>query len=153
MTTGNLGGNFGAGEYKDEYQPLPVDRYKLAITDTVMKPTKANPSVSYLQVEMEIQEGQYQGRKMFNRLNLQHGDDKVRKIAQVELEKIATAIGKVVQNHEDLRGTPFYADVVIEASKDAQYSDSNRIKKYYPATVGALPQATGTAPAVGPWGK
>lgn len=162
--TNNLGATFGQGEFKDEYQPLPVGQYKLAVTNTELAESgqnSKNPGTKYLKVEIEVQDGEYQGRKIFNRLNLFHPDDKVKKIAQVELEKIATAIGKVIQNHEDLRGVPFLADVIVQTgrlknpSNDPEtrkkqeedpnaerYADSNVIKKYYPITAGAMPKAT-----------
>lgn len=155
--TGNLNGaTFGQGEYKDEYQPLPVGQYTLAITDTQMKASgeKAQyPGVEYLAVEYTVQGGQYDGRKIMNTLNINSPDEQTKKISFVELEKIATAIGKIIQNHEDLPGTKFLADVVIQEGKNG-YSDKNRVKKYYAiggaAPIQASPAATSNA---GPWAQ
>lgn len=157
MTNGNLGGaTFGQGEYKDEYQPLPVGQYTLAITDTQMKASgqnSKNPGVEYLMIEQTVQGSEYDGRKLFTRLNINNPDDKTKKIAFVELERIATAIGKIIQNHEDLRGTKFLADVVIEEGKNG-FGDSNRVKKYY-AIGGAVPIQTAPAATsnADPWAQ
>jgi hypothetical protein len=51
------------------YEPLPADWYKVVITDTEEKPTKAQTG-SYLQLTIEVIEGNHAGRKVFDRLNL-----------------------------------------------------------------------------------
>jgi hypothetical protein len=68
------------------------------ITDTEEKPTKSQTG-SYLQLMIEVIEGQYAGRKVFDRLNLKNPNSVAVEIAQRSLSSICRAIG--VTNPKD----------------------------------------------------
>jgi hypothetical protein len=80
------------------YEPLPADWYKAVITQTEEKPTKLQTG-SYLQLMIEVIEGQYAGRKVFDRLNLKNPNSVAVEIAQRSLSSICRAIG--VTNPKD----------------------------------------------------
>lgn len=130
---------------------LPAGTYKLAITKTSAAPSKKNPDNTVYTLEMDVQDGQYQGRKLFTRLNLVHDNQTTKDIAQRELKGIVEACGlpALKADLDELLGIPFMGDVVIEVSKDPQYDDSNRVKKYYPAQSGILKVLEGQTS--GPW--
>jgi hypothetical protein len=74
------------------YEPLPADWYKVVITDTEEKPTKAQTG-SYLQLTIEVIEGNHAGRKVFDRLNLKNPNSVAVQIAQSSLSSICRAVG------------------------------------------------------------
>jgi hypothetical protein len=73
------------------YEPLPADWYKAVITQTEEKPTKLQTG-SYLQLMIEVIEGQYAGRKVFDRLNLKNPNSVAVEIAQRSLSSICRAM-------------------------------------------------------------
>ena len=52
-----------------EFEPIPAGKYLAMITESEMKPTKSG-SGSYLQLTFQILEGEYKGRFLWARLNL-----------------------------------------------------------------------------------
>ena len=139
------------------YEPLPADWYKVVITDSEEKPTKAMTG-SYLQLTIEVIEGQHAGRKVFDRLNLKNPNSVAVEIAQRSLSSICRSIG--VNNPKDsieLRDKPLMVKLAVKPA-DGQYSASNDIKEYSAAggasVAPAAAAATGaTGAATPPWKK
>jgi hypothetical protein len=134
------------------YEPLPANWYKCVITDTEKKPTKAMNG-SYLQLTIEVIEGQHAGRKVFDRLNLVNPNSVAVQIAQSSLSSICRAVGvNSPQDSIELRDKPLMVKLAVKPA-DGQYGASNDIKEYA-ATGGAAP-ATAAAAAVSastpPW--
>ena len=141
------------------YEPLPADWYKVVITDTEEKPTKAMTG-SYLQLTIEVIEGQHAGRKVFDRLNLKNPNSVAVEIAQRSLSSICRSIG--VNNPKDsieLRDKPLMVKLAVKPA-DGQYGASNDIKEYAAtggATASPAPAAAAATGATGaatpPWKK
>jgi hypothetical protein len=135
------------------YEPLPADWYKAVITQTEEKPTKSQTG-SYLQLMIEVIEGQYAGRKVFDRLNLKNPNSVAVEIAQRSLSSICRAIGVTnPKDSSDLCDKPLMIKLAVKPA-DGQYSASNEIKGYEAAKGGAAMQAAATAsagPATPPW--
>ena len=128
------------------YEPLPADWYKAVITQTEEKPTKSQTG-SYLQLMIEVIEGQYAGRKVFDRLNLKNPNSVAVEIAQRSLSSICRAIGVTnPKDSSDLCDKPLMIKLAVKAA-DGQYSASNEIKGYEAAKGGAAMQAAATASA------
>jgi len=122
-------------EPSTSYEPLPADWYKCVITDTEKKPTKAMTG-SYLQLTIEVIEGQHAGRKVFDRLNLDNPNSVAVQIAQSSLSSICRSIN--VNDPKDsieLRDKPLMVKLAVKPA-DGQYGASNDIKEYA-ATGGA----------------
>lgn len=79
-------------EAQQDYIPIPGGEYLAQITDSDMKPTKNNDG-EYLELEYTIIEGDYAGRKVWTRLNLQHKSDKVVEIANRQFAAVREATG------------------------------------------------------------
>ena len=97
------------------YEVLPANWYKCVITDTEEKPTKAMTG-SYLQLTIEVIEGDYQGRKVFDRLNLKNPNSVAVEIAQRSLSSICRAID--VPNPKDsieLRDKPLMVKISVKS--------------------------------------
>ena len=103
-------------EPQTSMEPLPAGWYKCVISETEEKPTKAGTG-SYLQLQLDVIEGQYQGRKAFDRLNLKNPNQTAVEIAQRTLSSICRAVN--VNNPRDsyeLCDKPLMVKVAVRPS-------------------------------------
>ena len=141
------------------YDPIPADWYKAVITETEEKPTKAQTG-SYLQLTIEVIEGHYQGRRVFERLNLKNPNVVAVEIAQRSLSSICRSIGvNNPQNSEELMDKPLMIKVAVKPAQ-GEYGASNEIKGYDAvggATTAPAPAAVADTASTGsaspPWAK
>lgn len=131
-------------------EPIPAGWYKCVITQSEEKPTKAQTG-SYLQLTLEVIEGDHAGRKTFDRLNLNNPNATAVEIAQRTLSSICRSVGVMTpRNSSDLHDKPLMVKVSVKPS-DGTYSASNEVKEYA-APDKTAPAATATASAsVPPW--
>jgi len=109
-----------------------------------MRPTKDGRG-QYLFLELDILEGQFAGRKLFDRLNLVNDNPDTVDIATRTLSSICRATGQMqVKDSEQLHLIPLIADVRVRPPK-GQYGESNSIR-YLPRNAAAPAPAT-RAPA------
>jgi hypothetical protein len=121
----------------------PPGKYLAQITHSEMRVTK-DGNGQYLYLELDILEGQYAGRKLFDRLNLVNANPDTVQIAQRTLSSICRAVGKLqVSNSEQLHLIPLIADVRVRPPK-GMYGESNSIR-YLPRSGVSQPAATPAA--------
>ena len=133
------GFNAMAVEPQTSYEPMPADWYKCVITNTEEKPTKKQNG-SYLQLDIEVIEGKFAGRKVFDRLNLNNPNSVAVEIAQRALSSICRAIDVPnPQDSDELLDKPLMVKVAVKPA-DEEYSASNEVKGYDAA--GATASAT-----------
>jgi hypothetical protein len=126
-----LGNDYQNAKPMDDFTPIPVGDYKAVITESEVKQTKAGDG-QYLNLRVEIIEGEYQGRIIFVILNLWNPNPKAVEIANRELATIVAAVGKPgAQNSEELHNIPMTIKVGIQPGQ-GEYGPSNRIKNYLP---------------------
>lgn len=124
-----LGTDYQNAKPMDDFTPIPVGDYKAVITESEVKETKAGDG-QYLNLRVEIIEGEYQGRIIFVILNLWNPNPKAVEIANRELATIVAAVGKPgAQNSEELHNIPMIIKVGIQPGQ-GDYGPSNRIKNY-----------------------
>jgi hypothetical protein len=88
--------------------PIPAGWYKMVITESLEKPTRAQTG-SFLQMTVEIIEGDHAGRKAFERLNLNNPNQQAVEIAQRTLSSICRAVGVMTpRTSQDLHDKPIY---------------------------------------------
>lgn len=141
---------FNANEVEPQAsrEPIPAGWYKAVFTASEEKPTKAQTG-SYLQLQAEIVEGDQQGRKVFERLNLNNPNEMAVDIAKRTLSSICRAVGVMTpRNSSDLHDKVFMVKIAVTPERDG-YGPGNEIKEYAPANA-AKPQETSGA-AVPPW--
>jgi hypothetical protein len=116
-------------EPNDSFDPLPNGDYLCIITASEMKPTKAGDG-AYLELEMQVIEGQYQGRKLWDRLNLNNANDTTVKIAKGTLSAICRAVG-VLQPKDscELHDLPMLVKVACKKRDDTDEL-TNVVKSY-----------------------
>ena len=155
--------NFDASQVnpKDEYQPVPAGSYPVIITDSELRETKTG-SGQYLRVTLEVQGGEYQGRKIFHNITLQNQNPTATGIGQRHLSQICHAVGVLqVKDSAELHYKPLIAVVKIRKG-DGQYGDSNEVARYeqaqgLPATAApsfntqAPPPQAAPQAAAAPW--
>lgn len=127
--------------------PIPAGKYIAVITETEMKPTKAGGG-KYLQLTFQIIDGEYKGRLVWARLNLENKSELTVRIARAELSAICRACG-VMQPKDsiELHGVPLEITVGLKRRDDT--GDLANIIKGYTKKGGAT--SAPRAPAgVGP---
>jgi len=100
------------------FEPLPVGEYCVIISSSEMKPTK-NGNGKYLQLVYDvIDESEYNGRKLFDRLNLVNESETAEKIGKSKLSSICHAVGVLhPSNTEELHDIPFFVKVKVKIYK------------------------------------
>ena len=93
------------------------------------KTTKAQTG-SYLNMVLEVIEGDKAGRKLFERLNLRNPNQTAVEIAERTLSSICRAVGVMLpRDSSDLHDKPMMAKVKVKPAKDG-YDASNEIGEY-----------------------
>lgn len=123
--------NFDASkiEISSGFELIPNGDYKALIIDTEWKENKAKTG-GYLNLKVEIIDGQYKGRVFFEMLNLQNANPKAVEIAEQTLAKICLAINKPnVKDSSEILNIPL---MVKMGSTPAQngYEAQNKIKNF-----------------------
>lgn len=96
-----------------EFEPLPAGWYPVMITDSEERETKAGTG-SYLQLTLEVIDGEFKGRLLWARLNLNNPNPKAVEIAQRDLANICKAVGVMApKDSSDLHFKPLAARVKI----------------------------------------
>lgn len=149
-------GGFNAQEVEPStgFDPIPVGDYVAIISNSEEKTTKAGDG-SYVKLEFTILEGKYEGRKLWENLNLNNRSEEVVKIARATLSSICRALSilRPVQDSIELHDQPLIIKVGVEKRKDTGEMQ-NRIKAYKPRSDGiATPPAAGPAAGKKPWEK
>lgn len=114
-----------------DYSPLPVDWYKVVITAGTMKdnsPQAGDPTGQQMELEMQVVEGDYEGRKLWENLNLVNKSQQAVEIAQKQLSSYCHAVGVLQpQTEADLIGLPFMVKLDLEPAKKANQKPRNKI--------------------------
>lgn len=127
------------------YDVFPAGKYLSQIVASEMRPTKDGRG-QYLFLELDILEGPFAGRKLFDRLNLVNDNPDTVDIATRTLSSICRATGQMqVKDSEQLHLIPLIADVRVRPPK-GQYGESNSIR-YLPRSAGASSTPAQRAPS------
>lgn len=127
--------NFDANKYEPtgSFEPVPIGDYPVIISSSEMKETKPKPGKvpgQYLQLTYDVIEGDYKGRKFFDRLNLINENQTAQEIAQRALSAICRAVGVMhPKDSSELHNKPLMVTVGIRAAS-GEYGASNEIRGY-----------------------
>lgn len=111
------------------FEPLPLGEFLVMISASEMKPTK-NGEGQYLQLTYDVIEGEYKGRKVFDRLNLVNKNEQAQEIAQRSLSAICRCVGVLhPKNSEELHDKPMVIKVGIRPAS-GEFQASNVVKAY-----------------------
>lgn len=149
----NLNG-FDANEVDPmlEFEAIPAGKYTAVITASDTKPTKSGTG-SYLELVFQIIDGEYKGRKLWARLNLDNPSEQAVQFAKATLSSICRAVGVMnPSDSTDLHDIPL--EIKVKCRKRDDTCDIvNEVSGYYPKPVAAgssQPAGDNTSP---PWAK
>lgn len=131
--------------------PVPAAEYAVQVTEA--KRIDKDNGDGMLKLTFQILEGEFEGRYLWENLNLRHSNPMAQEISQrsfTELWRDAMRLPHVPDMAADLEFKPIRARVGVEKRKDTGELQ-NRIKKYMPISGAATPAQhaapTRTAPA------
>ncbi len=140
------------------FEALPADWYKCVITSAEQKPNSKKTG-AYLELRIEVIDGQYQGRLVFDRLNLINPNSVAVDIARRSLASIAQAISVDVKDSVELLDKPLMVKLAVRPAENG-YDASNEVKGYDAASgavksvgegLGAVAPAASNGSATPPW--
>ena len=157
-------GNIDLNDVKpaDNFEPLPAGKYTCVISSSEMKATKAGTG-EYLQLTLTVIDGEYEHRKLFDRLNLNNPNQTAVDIAKRTLASIGHAVGVwPPQDSSELHDIPLEVKVEVETERDPVSKvitrTSNIIKGYSAigdkaqrAPVAAVAAAAAQSKPAAPW--
>ena len=140
----NLGMAFDANnvEPAQEMGPLPEGEYVVMVTESEMKQTRDGTG-QMLALTLEAIEGDLNGRKLWDNLNLVNKSQQAMQIAQATLSSICRAIGVMqITDSNALHNRPMKVKVATESytGQDGNQKQSSRIKAYKPVNEQAAAQ-------------
>jgi len=131
------------------FEPLPAGKYLAVIIESETKPNRARDG-SYLQLVFQVAEGEYRGRKLWARLNLDNPSALAVRISRGHLSSICRAVGVLrPRDSAELHNLPLLIKVGCKKRED-NGEMTNEITDYEPreAGTGQPQQATDD---VSPW--
>ncbi len=146
------------------FDPVPAGDYTAMIIDSEIKPTKAGNGM-YLQLVWQVCDGQFSGRRIWDRINIQNPNQVAEEIGKKQLSSICHAVGVLrVIDSAELHDRPCSIKVTVKPGENG-YLPSNEVKAYRsltgdqpPPAVAArasapAPAAAAVAGAPPPWAK
>lgn len=109
------------------YAPIPAGEYIAMVISEQMKTTQSGNG-EYLALQIQIIEGEYEGRKVFENLNIFNANEQAQQIARSNLKSlgIACGLGGEFTDTSELIERPF----VIRLGIDRKDPDRNRVVGY-----------------------
>lgn len=121
---------FNAAEVEPQvgYDPLPAGEYRVCIVNSEMRPTKAGTG-TLINLELQVLDGPYQNRKVFDRINYSNPNPTAQKIGLGTLSAICRSVGILTpQDTTQLHNRPLRAKVKVV--NDDQYGPKNEVSSY-----------------------
>lgn len=132
---------------QEEFKPVPKGEYIAIATSSEWKDTK-NKDGQYLEFTFEVLDGQYKGRKIWTRLNLNNKSQGAVSAAQRELAAFCNSLNiPRPQDSSELHNKPVTIKVDLDQGPKGE---NNVIKGYSPVTQAAPTYAPPAAQAQAP---
>ncbi|MDD5697381.1 MAG: DUF669 domain-containing protein [Victivallaceae bacterium] len=134
-------------------EPVPAGKYTAVISESEIKPTKSGNG-QFLELTFEIVEGEFKGRKVWTRLNIDNPSADAVKIARGNLSAICRAVNVMtLKDSADLHNLPLEITVKCKKRDDAD-EITNEIKGFAPKGASANPAAPPPQKNdAAPWGR
>lgn len=147
----DLGSYYDAGFVPDddrEFQPLPEGEYDFVVNDMSGPTDNKNKNGKYVKVDLKIEGGKYEGRRLFNYFNIVHKNPQAQQIGQSQLFKFGNALGMAKPGKvEDYIGKQ--GRVFVMVADDGKNNDCKRfMARDGKKTVAPPPKATPTQEAI-----
>lgn len=133
-------------------EPLPAGVYVACVSASEMRPT-AQGDGSYLNLELTIVEGQYKGRKVWDRLCLNHPKPEAVRFARARLSSLCRAV-QVLQPRDStqLHNLPLTLKLGLKKRNDT-HEMANEVRGYESKSTahGVPQQVVPTSGNTPPW--
>lgn len=154
---GNM--NLASEDYEsEEFGVLPAAEYKTQVIKSSIETNKKQTG-EILTLEHEVLEGEYKGRKIWDRLNISHESAVAEEISRKRLRKLVEAVGLPLDlsDSEKLHYKPVITVLKVEKRKDTG-ADTNTVSYYKSvngdsASVENRAAEAAPAPKAQPWKK
>ena len=130
--------DFNADEFYEaprggDYAPMPPGNYQAQIIQDEEKISKSGDR--YVQLTVQITDGTFKGRLLWESLNLWHSNEKPRSIARATFASICKAVGvKSPRDTSAILNKTLVVGVGVRHN-DYKGKEENHIKVYLPATT------------------
>lgn len=155
----NLSGFDASKVEPNDFGTIPPGDYEACIINSEMKATKDGQG-SYLNLEIQVINGQYQNRRLFDKLNLQNKNEQAVTIAKGTLSAICRAVNVLTPNDSaELHNKPMRITVGSRKNDYKNGEMENYIKSYKPRSGGSVAPVTrpaqteSTVAMAKPWGN
>jgi hypothetical protein len=134
-----------------DFEAIPANKYLAIITASEMKDTRAGTG-QFLELTFQIIDGEYKGRLLWARLNLDNPSEVAVKIAQAELSGICRAVGVMQpRDSSELHNLPLVITVkVVKRQDNGELGNEIRGYAKKEAASGQPQQAASSTP---PWAR
>jgi hypothetical protein len=141
--------HFDLNEVKESsgFSPLPSGEYTAIVASETMKTTQSGNG-EYLALQIQIIEGEYADRKIFENLNIHNANEQAEQIARSNLKALGIACGLPgdFSDTSDLLDRPF----IVRLGIDRKDPDRNRVMGYRAIGDAAQPLKPASQPAATP---
>jgi hypothetical protein len=112
------------------FDPIPAGDYLCQVIESNVLDTKKGDG-QYLKLTIQVLDGPFINRQVWDNLNIINPNEKAREIAQRNLASLCRAVGLMhVHDSQELHYKPFIASIGIEES--AGFDPKNKVRKYKP---------------------
>ena len=128
------------------FEPLPLGDYPAIVTSSELKDTKAGDG-QFIELTLQITDGEYAGRRIWERLNVHNKTKQTEDIARAQLNGIAQACGvDPLKETEQLHDIPLILCLDLDRrdptrNKIMGYKSAGVASKAKPAAAGATKRA------------
>jgi hypothetical protein len=130
------------------FEVLPAGDYDVIVVDSEAKPTKDGQG-QRLNVKLQILNGQWQNRYVFDGFNVKNKNPQAEAIALSQLKSLCVAVGVPNPNDSaELHNKPL--TVTLKIGKNQDGTDRNEVKSYKPRSGNMLQDAFQNAPSSQP---
>ncbi len=135
-------GGFDANKVPEsEFDALPAGEYRAVLIESNKKPTKAGNG-HLLECKLQIIDGQYKNRTVFDRFNLWNASEQAREIAAQQFAKLCKAVNVTTpKDSSELHMKPFMVKLAV---KEYDGKERNEVKGYKAALAQTTAAATTT---------
>jgi len=123
-----------APEHRDSFELLPAGDYVGQVVDSEVG-ANSKGTGQVLKLTYELLNDGFKGRKLWQRINVQHSTSEAQRIGQIELANLKEGCGITGKLGDTLQlhNKPVGLRVKVEISDNPKYKDSNTVTDFFPA--------------------
>jgi len=114
-----------------DFTPIPAGWYPGSIVEMEYKPKKDKPDEGYLQLTVEIDEGDHKGRQLFDNLNMWDQSEKAQQYVQRKVNTLCMSTGQhQITDLNQLMNNRLLIQVKLREAREVVDENTGETKKY-----------------------